>query len=378
MLQDVRIINYRGLKDTYITLAPVTLITGTNGVGKTSVLEGLYFLLSPQKPDAAVFPRYPKLLMQTNMAAARGFRIPDSLIGYDYSSFWKECPSDGTSMCRVEAFWETNRLYRLSWEMNISDFSALEQEIKNTATAYGLQGGVDVEYALWEWVYIEINSHEFPNVVYRLKAVQELSTEPRFGPIIGTEFPNLKCRYTDMSSVRNIPDKLSFQTEKLLTDALKIINPNVTGIRHDAILGRHRVIINNESEYALGTLGSGAESLVSMLLMLSELLCASEKDYLSVVFLVDEIGAGIHYSKLEELWGFLLRLLSKYPRIQMVLTTHSQDCIDAFCKTFLNEEPGMAHIVRLHKFNEKNGVKTTLYPHEMFESILSGEWEVRG
>jgi AAA15 family ATPase/GTPase len=58
MLQEVRLINYRGLKDTTIPLTPVTLLTGTNGIGKTSVLEGLYFLLSPKRPDAAMFPRY--------------------------------------------------------------------------------------------------------------------------------------------------------------------------------------------------------------------------------------------------------------------------------------------------------------------------------
>ena len=387
MLQEVRIMNYRGLKDTTIPLAPVTLITGTNGVGKTSVLEGLYFLLSPQKPDAAVFTRYPKLLMQTNMAAARGFTIPDSLIGYDYFSFWKECPSDGEYSCRVEAI--LYNTFKMSCEMKLSDFSVLEQEMKNNATVYGLQGGFGVPYILWEWRYMGKNE-KFTKVIetelgidslfakYCIKKVQQLSMEPRFSPTIGTGHINTECRYIDMSSVRYIPDNLPFQTENLLTDALKIINPNVTGIRHDAILGRLRVIINNKSEYALGTLGSGAESLASVLLMLSELLSVDERRNLLQVFLADEIGAGIHYSKLEEMWSFLCKLFCKYPNLQMVLTTHSQDCIDAFCKTFLNAEPGMAHIVRLHKFDEIDGVKTTLYPHEMFESIFSGEWEIRG
>jgi len=376
MLQKVRIMNYRGLKDTTIPLAPVTLITGTNGVGKTSVLEGLYFLLSPQKPDAAVFSRYPKSLLQTNMPGTVGLSYQLSIIGYDYHSFWKECPTDGASECRIEAFFSTKKIL---WMMKISDFSSLEQEIKNTATAYGLQGGVGVQYALWEWklkAKKDNSSHELTD--YSSKAVQQLSIEPRFSQNIGSGNYYTACRYIDMSSTKYIPDKLPLQTENLLTDALKIINPNVTGVRHDGIPGRLRVIINNKSEYSLGTLGSGAESLASVLLMLSELLNAGEKSDFLVMFLADEIGAGIHYSKLEEMWGFLLRFLSKYPRIQMVLTTHSQDCIDAFCKTFRNAKPGMAHIVQLHKFDEIEGVQTTVYPYETFTSIFSGEWEVRG
>jgi hypothetical protein len=264
--------------------------------------------------------------------------------------------------------------------MKISDFAELDQDIKTIAAAYGLQAGVGIPYVLWEWTCMgkakNSNSHAIIDVNNQSKAVQQLSMEPRFSPRIGVVTPTI-CRYVDMPSARYVPDKMSLQTEKLLTDALKIINPNVTGVRHDGILGRLRVIIKDEFEYSLGTLGVGAETWTSILLALVDLVNKSTGHELSTMFLSDEIGAGIHYSKLEEMWRFLRNFLSKYPQVQMVLTTHSYDCINAFCGTFQNAN-STAHIVRLHKTDAKDGMKTTVYPQEMFASILSGEWEIRG
>jgi hypothetical protein len=214
-------------------------------------------------------------------------------------------------------------------------------------------------------------------IEHKSKAVQQLMMELHVSPKIGS-FALTTCRYVDMSSARYIPERISLQDEKLLTDALKIIDPHVTGVRHDGRLNRIRIIMNEETEHSLGTLGVGAEAWASVLLILADLVNNRAKNELSTMFLSDEIGAGIHYSKLEEMWSFLSNFLSKYPQIQMVLTTHSYDCIYAYCKTFRDAKSGRAKIVRLHKLNEQFDVKMTEYTQETFPSILSGEWEVRG
>jgi ABC-type transport system involved in cytochrome c biogenesis ATPase subunit len=157
MLQNVRLINYRGLKDATIPLAPITLLTGMNGAGKTSVLEGLYCLLSQPVPDVAVFPRY-QASMSTQAVnvmwptGSPNLQPPFSpVVKYDYPAFWKECSTDGASECQVAA---GTKEFRLAWKMRISDFSELDHTIKDIATNYGLQGGANVPYALWEWEYV--------------------------------------------------------------------------------------------------------------------------------------------------------------------------------------------------------------------------------
>jgi len=381
MLQNVRFINYRGLKDTTLPLAPVTLLTGTNAIGKTSILEGLYFLLS-QVPDAVVFPRYQMSIgYQTNVNTPNGlpFYTPFISKGYDYASFWKECPTSGTSGCQVEADLGD---CKLTWKMKISDFALIPDELKTAFVAYyGHNTGITTQYALWEWnctgTRKDNDSQEMVDVNHGAKAMQQLSMERCISPITGN-LTNTVCRYVDMSSTKYIPGQLPYLTEKWLAPVLKMINSDVTGVRLDAGVQppRLRVIIN-EIEFSLGTLGVGAEAWASMLLLLAELLGTSTGQA-SVMFLVDEIGAGIHYSKLGEMWDFLLMFVQTYPQIQMVLTTHSHDCINAFCKTFQNATPGMAHIVRLFKLGPESDVLTTVYQQDVFDSILSGEWEVRG
>jgi len=247
-----------------------------------------------------------------------------------------------------------------------------------------LQGGVGIPYAMWEWICSgrvrDCKNDEITDIDHSTRAVQQLAMEPRFSPRImevSTMLSPTACRYVDMSSFRHVPDKLPYQTEKLLIRALAIINPNVVGVRLDGNPLRLRVIFNDESENSLGTLGVGAETWTSMLLILAEL--ASSNTSLSpIMFLADEIGAGIHYRKLGEMWDFLSKFLEKHPQIQMVLTTHSCDCIKAFCKTFEHVKPGNAQIVQLHKAKEKDGIGTTTYSHETFSNILIDNWEVRG
>ena len=44
MFESVQMTNFRGFKDMTVPLTQVTLLTGNNGSGKTSVLEALYCL----------------------------------------------------------------------------------------------------------------------------------------------------------------------------------------------------------------------------------------------------------------------------------------------------------------------------------------------
>jgi energy-coupling factor transporter ATP-binding protein EcfA2 len=376
MLQEVRFINYRGLKNTTIPLVPITLLTGMNGIGKTSVLEGLYFLLSPHTPNPTVFSRLPPIWKDQNSSGSFSMQSPSFSFKYDYLSFWNGCPTNGVAECEVVAVLNDENTI-LVWEAKLSDYSGLYFKLKDTVGNYNFPKGAGIPYVSWEWYkYVKNNDDKNFDIQESSRAAQQLSTEPNFTSRSGTISPTI-CRYVNMSFGRSSNNTLSLKTEKLLTRALAIINPDITGVRHDGSSGWIRVIINDEL-YPLSVMGFGAETLANMLLTLEELPAESTGHELSVMFLIDEVGAGIHYSKLENVWRFLFEFASEYPQIQMVLTTHSHDCINAFCKTFHNANPSMAHIVRMHKFDETDGVSTTIYPQEMFASILSGEWEVRG
>ena len=42
MIKSVTLKDFRGLDELKVPLSPATMLTGINGVGKTSVLEGLF------------------------------------------------------------------------------------------------------------------------------------------------------------------------------------------------------------------------------------------------------------------------------------------------------------------------------------------------
>jgi AAA15 family ATPase/GTPase len=76
--------------------------------------------------------------------------------------------------------------------------------------------------------------------------------------------------------------------------------------------------------------GQGVYRIVSML---SELL-AQRPD----ICLIDELENGIHYSVLPQLWRGISEISSRLG-IQVFVTTHSRECLEATTRVFVDEDP---------------------------------------
>jgi predicted ATP-dependent endonuclease of OLD family len=173
---------------------------------------------------------------------------------------------------------------------------------------------------------------------------------------------------------------MSLQTAKKLTGALKIINPRITDIRISKIENGLSVVLDGDKEVTLGTIGNGAVTWASTLIAIFELIEQFKIDQRSdipVIILIDEIGAGIHYSVMNEFWKYVKNFIAEYPNIQFITTSHSDDCVKTFCEVFVDEKADVASVVRLHKAAD-NKIVSTQYKVSQFNTIMSGEWEVRG
>jgi hypothetical protein len=189
------------------------------------------------------------------------------------------------------------------------------------------------------------------------------------------------CRFLDFASLRIFPQKLSFEMSKQITEALKIINPSVTDVRLTDIGSGLSVVLDNKYSVTLGTIGNGAVTWASALIAIyeiTEFLKGQNLDNIPVLVLIDEMGVGIHYSTMLDVWKYLKTFSENYPYIQFVFTSHSDDCIRAFCEAFANSEDDTATIVRLHKTVKDNETVTKKYSKDLFTNIISGDWEVRG
>jgi len=377
MIKSVTLNSFRGFDELTVPLSTVTMLTGINGVGKTSVLEGLYCLFSQSRLDVSPLSRYNKSIgLRINQAAS--FPVSYALRqSYNYRLFWDECPTYGKNECSVSAVSD----YGLNWlwkykRAKLSDLD--KQMIANNM----IQVDSSSDFALWNWHTwgdtIDKKEHQTNPVNENFSRAQVIVPDGGLYllPISATSISI--CHYLDFVSLRIQPQKLSFHTAKELAKALRIINPHITDIRLSDIESGLSIVLDDNSEVSIGTIGNGAVTWASVLMAIFDVAELNKQQQIDVptLILVDEMGAGIHYSVMLNVWKFLSEFIHQNRNIQFIFTTHSDDCIKAFCKAFSDQD--IAAIVRLHQTSTDKRVMTTEYKKEFFLSIIDGEWEVRG
>ncbi|GAB3991453.1 AAA family ATPase [Spirosoma daeguense] len=96
--------------------------------------------------------------------------------------------------------------------------------------------------------------------------------------------------------------------------------------------------------------------------------------------MVDEIGSGIHFTRLKDYWKTVIQLCSKY-NVQLFATTHSLECQRAFVEALQSEEMKQyqadARNITLLE-NKKSEVKAFTYDFDQFEYSLSVGVNTRG
>jgi predicted ATP-dependent endonuclease of OLD family len=93
------------------------------------------------------------------------------------------------------------------------------------------------------------------------------------------------------------------------------------------------------------------------------------------ILLVDEFESGLHWSVQKSLWDIVF-LLSKELDIQVIATTHSRDCIEAFQKSAISSN--QADNALLIKLIEKNNkLKSKVFSLEDVQLAMEEDIEIR-
>jgi ABC-type Na+ transport system ATPase subunit NatA len=380
MIKSVTLNKFRGLDGLTVPLSSVTMLTGTNGVGKTSVLEGLYCLFSETRLDVSPLARYSRtvgIVVNQSVNGLQGIGVRQA---YNYKLFWDECPSYGETSSNVTA--DSDDGLEWSWEYKKAKISDLDSSLTRDASMMKFAMDSNSDIALFTWRRSgeafegkhQKNQHDEEN-----RRVQILNRDGAlylFPPEIGVHG---FCRYLDFASIRAMPQELTYQTAKKLVMALRLINPDVVDIRISKIENGLSAVLDKDVEFTIGTLGNGVVAWASALVAifeLDEVFEAIDEMNVPVMILIDEIGAGVHYGAMLDVWKYIKAFADQNPKIQFVVTSHSDDCVRAFCEAF--SESDSAQIVRLHKQAIDDRIRVTEYKKRQFENIASGDWEVRG
>ena len=376
MITSVRLQKFRGFDDATIPLTRVTMLTGPNGIGKTSALEGLYCLFSETRLDVAPLCRYDRTVGSSQW---KTMTLPEYAHKFtDYEIFWEECLAFDGRSCSVSA--ESDDGASRMWTCTISRMSELDDTLHSEAERISAANSTS-KFAVYSWNLHRMNGNGEPIELKMTRAqFLEQYVNLRVFPN-GRDIIPSACCYVDFAAVPMSLMDLDIAYSRELAQAIRLIDRRITDVR---MTGRRRgisVVIDGSREISLGALGTGAVAWSGTLTKMFDIVNAHKRDGLAsdqsipVFVLIDEVGAGVYHSAMDDIWTYFRRFADEHPHVQFVMTSHSDDCVRAFCNAF-SDGGDTASVVTMHRtYDGEFGVIQLTHPY--FEEVISGEWEVR-
>ena len=160
-------------------------------------------------------------------------------------------------------------------------------------------------------------------------------------------------------------------TRDLFIKRLKVLIPKVNDVR----IGHDVINIYEEgmnTPMPLYTYGEGGNKLFRILCEIT--MCEGKR------LMIDEIDAGIHYSRFKSFWRTIIQAAKAYD-VQLFATTHNSECVEYFREVLeeeaMNDYQKLARIVSL-KTKKDNSVKAIVHDFEAMKMANETNHELRG
>lgn len=350
MYQSLTVRRFRGIED--LTLSPlkrISLITGLNGCGKTTVLEAMFLLVGHHNPQIP-------FRVQEWRGGPLGFA--------DESVSWLFPSRNIESHIEVAAQRDDNRRLSLSIDaLSPEKINDLEADSKTLALDKFLASdaaqlrGITIELKKDDAVVSESRALLAGEKMVLTLGSAQLGSAVFFGSGFAVPTENTS-RFSDIRRQGRVGE---------LVEALNIVQPQVRGLEI-LTFGPDQASICADIKGTLlpvSLLGGGASRLLSILLAV----VTAE----SGIVLIDEFENGFHHSTLDDIWN-AIDTASKGANVQVMATTHSLECIDAAHRHF--EKSGYDFV--LHRLDVTDGrTKDVAYREEILEAAISSGIEVR-
>ncbi len=351
-IQSLSIINFRHFEELKLEkLGMFNLIVGDNNVGKTSLLEALTFNYDSTKYIQNLAYTYkerlnlPRLLNQTQI---EHYNIPFTF----FNDFI--CSRSNDDEIKYK-FWNDKDVWNYSYRrLNKS-------EIRNTIQQ---SIGFDEDKIVGFFDNGVLNVVDLEIILKKLKPSDSLSS-----PLI----PFGKGFSKDLAQIYfdNIDNIKTVRNEFL--ENMKVFIPNIERVVANTDTGD---IIIEESDSDFGHMlyeyGEGANKLFRILVQIT-----LQKDNR---LLIDEIDAGIHFSRFKEFWRTIILFADKN-NTQIFATTHNLECIIHFDSLLKEKEfekyQSSSRVLTLKRIKE-NKLKIYVRMFEEFNYELENNFELRG
>lgn len=359
MLRKIEFNHFRGFRHLELSeLSQITLLTGKNSAGKSSVLEGIFLMMGYALPD--IFEKIRSL---------RGLSVPQEINKLWEPMFYN---LDMTEPLQIRAEY-SDHLLALDYRRDDSFYTVdPAQSVQNTFisftspsnNAYSLR----YEYArdgATESGHLFLNGNQTLAMAMDADAKQHLSPAvPNTLFIKSAAAPSI-----DDAGLASWFGELELTGEQqIVIDALKIIDSSIVDVK---TIVQQRVpqlfIRTKESMLPIKLSGDGMCKLIYLVLSIMQ--------NKNSIILIDEIENGLHYSMQAAFWKVLADTAKK-SNTQIIATSHSYECIAHAIEGI--SEAGMLDDFSLHRLERNRDKNHAIqYSGELLKSAVDSSMEVR-
>ncbi|MBN1844319.1 MAG: AAA family ATPase [Sedimentisphaerales bacterium] len=351
MFKSIKIKNLRCLRNIEIQdLSQVTLFVGENNSGKTTILEGLFFLAGATNP---------LLPLQANSMRGLSFLRNDLWNTYFHNMY--EDISIDISGRDLHTSDEHSLSIKLKKEIAkdnevvTRDTISLKTENGSSRPTYVTNGliltyrhGGNEKEEHTSWIHLKDNQ------LHPEKLKEPPAKAYYHGP---SEHVDWKAMFG------------SIQRKKLTQDVvscLRKIDPTINDLRLNEI-GLLEADIGLSNLIPFNLMGGGLNRLLSIALSLLE--------YKKGIVLIDEIENGLHHSVQEILWDAVFTWAHELD-VQVFATTHSWECVSAFAKCSKKSLfPDLGKVFRIER--DKDHFHAVAFDSEKLDRFVEKGWEIR-
>lgn len=368
MLTSLRIQNFRSLRKLSIEgLTRVSLLVGANNAGKTTVLEAAELVLAGEGPSA--LERSPRRRGEGIYDEDRRAFDLNERSNFSHLFFGHDINQD--TFFQIDATTPEARYFR-STVSTPSPQEVLEASADVIrGHPVGLPNGprsIAIESDQFGPVQAYLTAHGVRRGALQGKGVQAKKSHPSAHRVyfMETTSPEPSMLVSLWENVVLTPE------EDRVADVLRIIEPSlerVAVLPGDSSFESPKLFVRlkgSDQRIPLGSMGEGIKRLMALGLSMVN----AAGGYL----LVDEIDTGLHHSVMVKMWR-LVTEAAKRLNVQVLATTHSLDCVQAFASLY-EEQPEFRNDISVHRI-ERNAETNTPYSADELLIAAQHQMEIR-
>jgi len=332
--------NFRSIASLEIdNFRSINLFTGRNNCGKTSVLEALFLISGMSNPGLSV--------------SINSFRNLPINLGNDFNVMFNNLNLDKSIKIQAKMT-EYSRTLSIKPKCDELKIPAEINGINQTNKVASISG--------LEYEFSDSRKKQFFNSYLSLSNNMSI-TPNQYKEELYCSFFNTGISQNLLGI--NLGNVFVNKQVDVVIETLKEIDEKIIDIK----MGANNMVdvdIGLEKLVPINVMGYGIIKILSIIAAMLE--CRNG------ILLIDEIENSFHYSALEILWKIIFKV-SESNKVQLFITTHSEECISAFANVLKEKATENAMLYRIEKQTDKH--KAFPYNPEMILSSVENNFEVR-